>query len=336
MSAPRRSPPTGPGLTAIVCVGETREEREAGKTLSVVRKQLRGSIPVDSNSHNLVVAYEPVWAIGTGLTPTVADVAEVHALIRDELRRLVGKAEHARVRILYGGSVKPSNAAELMAVENVNGALVGGASLVAADFLGIAGAYLARHRARHRLESGAHAKGSCGSLILRPPMLQAAATNGLRAADALWRSRLRFLETMQTVLIIVHLIIVLALIGVVLLQRSEGGGMGLGGGGGGGVSGFMTGRGQANALTRATAILAALFFVTSIALTIMATSTALRARFSTARRRRLRPGQQAPAAPQGGNVLEQLQRLQGEQPAAPSRRSGSGAPRRRAAGASVQ
>jgi triosephosphate isomerase len=130
------------GLTAIVCVGETREEREAGKTLAVVKKQLRGSIPADSNSHNLVVAYEPVWAIGTGLTPTVADVAEVHALIRDELRRLVGKADAPKVRILYGGSVKPSNAAELMAVENVNGALVGGASLVAADFLAIAGAYL--------------------------------------------------------------------------------------------------------------------------------------------------------------------------------------------------
>jgi triosephosphate isomerase len=130
------------GLTAIVCVGETREERESGKTLAVVRKQLRGSIPVDSNSHNLVVAYEPVWAIGTGLTPTAADVAEVHAAIREELKRLVGKADHGRVRILYGGSVKPSNAAELMAVENVNGALVGGASLVAADFLAIAGAYL--------------------------------------------------------------------------------------------------------------------------------------------------------------------------------------------------
>jgi triosephosphate isomerase len=130
------------GLTAIVCVGETREERESGKTLAVVKKQLRGSIPVDSNSQNLVVAYEPVWAIGTGLTPTTADVAEVHALIRDELRRLVGKADASKVRILYGGSVKPSNATELMSVENVNGALVGGASLVAADFLGIAGAYL--------------------------------------------------------------------------------------------------------------------------------------------------------------------------------------------------
>ena len=130
------------GLTAIVCVGETRDEREAGRTLNVVRKQLRSSIPVDSTSANLVVAYEPVWAIGTGLTPTTADVAEVHALIREELRRLVGKADQGRVRILYGGSVKPSNAAELMGVDNVSGALVGGASLVAADFLAIAGAYL--------------------------------------------------------------------------------------------------------------------------------------------------------------------------------------------------
>jgi len=119
---------------------------------------------------------------------------------------------------------------------------------------------------------------------------------------------------MQTVLIIVHLIIVLALLGVVLLQRSEGGGMGLGGGGGG-VSGFMTGRGQANALTRATAILAALFFVTSLALTIMAaTSRAPRSIFDG--NAPVAPaGQQAPAGGQGGNVLEQLQRMQGEQPA---------------------
>jgi len=130
------------GLTAIVCVGETRQERETGKTLSVVRRQLRGSVPADSHSGNLVIAYEPVWAIGTGLTPTATDVAEVHALIREELRRLVGKAEQGRVRILYGGSVKPSNAKELLSVANVNGALVGGASLVAADFLAIAGAYL--------------------------------------------------------------------------------------------------------------------------------------------------------------------------------------------------
>lgn len=128
----------GAGLVAIVCIGETREEREAGKTLAVVRKQLRGSVPEGAGAATLVIAYEPVWAIGTGLTPTVADVAEVHAAIREDLRKLVGKADQAAVRILYGGSVKPSNAAELMAVDNVNGALVGGASLVAGDFLGIA------------------------------------------------------------------------------------------------------------------------------------------------------------------------------------------------------
>jgi preprotein translocase subunit SecG len=118
---------------------------------------------------------------------------------------------------------------------------------------------------------------------------------------------------MQTVLIIVHLIIVLALIGVVLLQRSEGGGLGLGGGGGGGVSGFMTGRGQANALTRATAILAGLFFVTSLALTIMASyGRAPRSILDNAA-----PGAPAGQSAPGGapNVLEQLQRMQGDQPA---------------------
>jgi triosephosphate isomerase (TIM) len=130
------------GLVAIVCVGETREEREAGRTLAVVKEQLRGSVPAGATGQNLVVAYEPVWAIGTGLTPTPADVAEVHVLLRDELGGIVGSAEQGRVRLLYGGSVKPSNARELLAVVNVDGALVGGASLVAADFLGIAGAYL--------------------------------------------------------------------------------------------------------------------------------------------------------------------------------------------------
>jgi triosephosphate isomerase len=129
------------GLVAIVCVGETRAEREGGKTLAVVKRQLRGSLPGGATARTLVVAYEPVWAIGTGLTPTAADVAEVHAAIRAELRRLVGKAEAPGVRILYGGSVKPANAKELLSIEDVDGALVGGASLKAADFLGIAAAY---------------------------------------------------------------------------------------------------------------------------------------------------------------------------------------------------
>ncbi|SFV14148.1 triosephosphate isomerase [Methylobacterium sp. 174MFSha1.1] len=127
-------------LVAIICVGETREEREAGRTLEIVRGQLAGSLPDGATAADTVIAYEPVWAIGTGLTPTVDDVAEVHALIRKELEGRLD-AEGAKVRILYGGSVKPSNAAELMGVAHVDGALVGGASLKAEDFLGIAAAY---------------------------------------------------------------------------------------------------------------------------------------------------------------------------------------------------
>jgi triosephosphate isomerase len=128
------------GLVAIVCIGETRAEREAGRTLDVVGTQLAGSLPDGITAADTVIAYEPVWAIGTGLTPTAADVAEVHGFIRARLVERFG-AEGAGVRILYGGSVKPSNAAELMSVEHVNGALVGGASLKATDFLGIVAAY---------------------------------------------------------------------------------------------------------------------------------------------------------------------------------------------------
>ena len=128
------------GLIAIVCVGETEAERKAGRTLDVVGGQIAGSLPQGASAANLVIAYEPVWAIGTGLTPTPADVAEVHAFIRQALNKRLGQ-EGAGVRILYGGSVKPSNAAELMAVANVDGALVGGASLTAKDFMGIAAAY---------------------------------------------------------------------------------------------------------------------------------------------------------------------------------------------------
>jgi triosephosphate isomerase len=128
------------GLTAIVCVGETKDERVAGKTLDVLGVQLAGSLPDGSTAKNLVIAYEPVWAIGTGLTPTPADVAEAHGFIRARIVERFG-AEGEGVRILYGGSVKPANAAELMAVANVDGALVGGASLKATDFLAIAAAY---------------------------------------------------------------------------------------------------------------------------------------------------------------------------------------------------
>jgi triosephosphate isomerase len=125
------------GLTAIVCIGETQAHRDAGQTLDICSGQLNGSLPDGATSANLVVAYEPVWAIGTGLTPTTADVEQVHRFIREALTDRFKRAG-ALIRILYGGSVKPSNAAELMAVANVNGALIGGASLKAADFLAIA------------------------------------------------------------------------------------------------------------------------------------------------------------------------------------------------------
>jgi triosephosphate isomerase len=128
------------GLMAIVCVGETRDQRSGGRTLDVVGAQLAGSLPSAVVPEGVVVAYEPVWAIGTGLTPTPADVAEVHGFIRGRLVARFGEAGD-EIRILYGGSVKPANAAELLHVANVDGALVGGASLKADDFLGIASVY---------------------------------------------------------------------------------------------------------------------------------------------------------------------------------------------------
>lgn len=121
------------GLVAVVCIGETEAERDAGRTLDVVGTQLHGSVPAGSTAANLVVAYEPVWAIGTGRTPTIAEIAEVHAFLRTRLTARIG-APAAGVRLLYGGSVKPSNATEIFAVPHVDGALVGGASLKAADF----------------------------------------------------------------------------------------------------------------------------------------------------------------------------------------------------------
>lgn len=130
------------GMTAIVCIGETADERKAGRTLDVVLGQLKGSVPDGALAENTVIAYEPVWAIGTGLTPTAKDVGEVHQAIRKALTGRIG-GEGASMRLLYGGSVKASNAAELLRVGDVNGALVGGASLKAADFLGILAAYKA-------------------------------------------------------------------------------------------------------------------------------------------------------------------------------------------------
>jgi triosephosphate isomerase len=135
------------GLVAIICIGETERERRDGVTLDIVRRQLAGSLPEDARASNTVIAYEPVWAIGTGLTPTPADIAEVHGFIRNELGGLLGAAEAARVRVLYGGSVKPANATELLLVPDVDGALVGGASLKAADFYAILAAYAGREDA---------------------------------------------------------------------------------------------------------------------------------------------------------------------------------------------
>ncbi len=126
------------GLTAIVCIGETEEERRAGAALEVIGRQLKGSLPDRARAADTVIAYEPVWAIGTGLTPTPDDVAEVHGFIRGELGALVGSDEAGALRILYGGSVKPANAGELLSVPDVDGALVGGASLTAGDFYAIA------------------------------------------------------------------------------------------------------------------------------------------------------------------------------------------------------
>lgn len=121
------------GLRAIVCLGESLEQRSEGHTLDVIRTQLTGSVPPQSDPAFLVVAYEPIWAIGTGHIPTMAQIAEVHACLRDDLIQMFGGAAKG-IPLLYGGSVKPSNAAEIFALQNVDGALVGGASLTAQDF----------------------------------------------------------------------------------------------------------------------------------------------------------------------------------------------------------
>ncbi|WP_158807630.1 triose-phosphate isomerase [Beijerinckia sp. L45] len=128
------------GMSAIICVGETKAEREAGRATSIVGRQLLGSVPAHPDPSRLVIAYEPVWAIGTGLTPTNADVAAMHRFIRGEIERLV-PAGGSDVRLLYGGSVRPRNAAELMAIADVDGGLIGGASLDVDDFMAIAGVY---------------------------------------------------------------------------------------------------------------------------------------------------------------------------------------------------
>jgi triosephosphate isomerase len=132
------------GLTAIICIGETAQERRDGATLETVRRQLQGSLPPEARATNTVIAYEPVWAIGSGLTPSPADVAEVHGFIRADLGRSLGQTDAGALRILYGGSVKPANARELLFVPDVDGALVGGASLTASGFYAILSVYAGR------------------------------------------------------------------------------------------------------------------------------------------------------------------------------------------------
>lgn len=129
----------GAGLEVIICVGETQIEREAGNALSVARSQLEGSLPDTDQPQRITVAYEPVWAIGTGLVPQLSDIEEMHAAIKAALKERFGEAGEM-IRVLYGGSVKPANAAEIFAVSGVDGALIGGASLKAVDFLAIASA----------------------------------------------------------------------------------------------------------------------------------------------------------------------------------------------------
>lgn len=128
------------GLVAIICIGETEAERDAGTALTVLSAQIAGSLPDGVTAANTVVAYEPVWAIGTGRTPTIDDIAEAHSHIRQQISKIAGEQAAGSMRILYGGSMKPANAADILAVDDVDGGLIGGASLKAEDFLAIVAA----------------------------------------------------------------------------------------------------------------------------------------------------------------------------------------------------
>ena len=128
------------GMGTIVCIGETLKQRESGRAMSVNRKQLQGSLPEGANAKNTVIAYEPVWAIGTGKVATPQQAQDIHAVIRTELAKMIGDSEAQKVRILYGGSMKPGNASELLALPDVDGGLIGGAALNADDFWAIADA----------------------------------------------------------------------------------------------------------------------------------------------------------------------------------------------------
>ncbi|MFV0431068.1 MAG: triose-phosphate isomerase [Alphaproteobacteria bacterium] len=126
------------GLVAVVCIGETLQERDAGKTIEVNSRQVKESMPQGGNAQNVVIAYEPVWAIGTGRIPSLEDVQETHAAIRKVIAEVIGDSEAANMKILYGGSMKPENAEELIALADVDGGLIGGASLKVEDFTAIA------------------------------------------------------------------------------------------------------------------------------------------------------------------------------------------------------
>lgn len=126
------------GLKTVICIGETLEQRDAGQTIDVCSKQILGSVPETATAADTVIAYEPVWAIGTGKTPTAQDVEDVHAAVRKVLAKKLGRANANKMRILYGGSVKPSNAKEFLSLPDVDGALIGGASLKVEDFMAIA------------------------------------------------------------------------------------------------------------------------------------------------------------------------------------------------------
>ena len=125
------------GLKVIICIGETEAERDAGKTIAVCTDQIMGSVPAVSTYQNTVIAYEPVWAIGTGKTPTTQDVQDVHFAVRKVVAKKLGRANANKMRLLYGGSMKPSNAKELLALPDVDGGLIGGASLKVEDFMAI-------------------------------------------------------------------------------------------------------------------------------------------------------------------------------------------------------
>jgi triosephosphate isomerase len=145
------------GLLAIVCTGESDIERKWGQATTVVAEQLRHSLPKTVSGQNTVIAYEPVWAIGTGLTPTTDDIAEMHGFIREVVSDYFGPSIAAAMRIIYGGSVKPGNASQLLKVDDVDGALVGGASLKASDFLAILGAYSSRRPSKPKEKAKAAA-----------------------------------------------------------------------------------------------------------------------------------------------------------------------------------